>query len=207
MSNVRDPFDLRRSPALDIIRGTTATVTQRVKEAGTKVYDTGLQAIEEMSSFSQPPNISSYATPQREMENRAWVSSGVTSRSHHSPHGPGVMSGVQDRMGSFFDKKKDLPMYKDKPYSYASSRRRKPVWQRKRVAGIAFALVIFILYLSGLFSSSTDTDKAAKSSWSFFKGNEDALTDWTDRRERVKEAFTISWDAYKQHAWGTLTMR
>lgn len=97
-------------------------------------------------------------------------------------------------------------MYKDKPYSYASSRRRKPLWQRKRVGGIALAFVIFVLYLSGFFSSSKEDNKPAKSSWSFFKGKEDALQDWLDRRDRVREAFALSWDAYKEHAWGMLTV-
>jgi hypothetical protein len=201
MSIVRDPFDLRRSPASNIIRGTTANITQRVKEAGTKAYDTSRQAIEDMSSFSPAQNISSYATPQREMENRAWASSGVTSRSNNGPPNAGVMSGIQDRMGGLFEKNKDLPMYKDKPYSYASSRRRRPVWQRKRVIGIAVAFFVYALYLFGFFSSSAPA-KASKDKWSFFKGKEDIGADWLGRRERVKEAFTLSWDAYEKHGWG-----
>lgn len=28
------------------------------------------------------------------------------------------------------------------------------------------------------------------------------FADWDARREEVKEAFVISWDAYKKHAWG-----
>jgi hypothetical protein len=112
---------------------------------------------------------------------------------------------MQDRMGSFFEKNNGLPMYKDKPYSYASSRRRQPAWQQKRVVGIVAAFFIFVLYLLGFFSSSAPANKETKSSWSFFQGKGDAGAGWLDRRESVKKAFTLSWDAYEQHGWGMST--
>lgn len=204
MSNVRDPFDLRRSSASDIIRGTATNITQRVREASTKAYDTSKQVIEDMSSLSGPQNIPSFTNPQRETENTAWASSGVTSRSHNGPTRTGVISGVQDRMGNFFEKNKDLPMYKDKPYSYASSRRRRPAWRRKRVISIATAFVIIVLYLLGFFSNDEPTNKKTKSHWSFLHGNEKAGAEvvWLDRRDSVKQAFAVSWDAYERYAWG-----
>jgi hypothetical protein len=199
MNVVRDPFDLRRSPASDIIRATN--ITQRAREATTKAYDTSKQSIEDMSSYSTPQNIPSFTSPQRGIENRGWVSSGVTSRSHN---GPGVMGSVQDRMGTFFEKKQDLPMYKDKPYSYASSRRRQPTWRRKRVISIATVFTIFVLYLFGFFSSNESKNKKTKSGWTFYPGNEKvgAQAEWLERRESVKEAFMLSWDAYDRYAWG-----
>lgn len=30
-----------------------------------------------------------------------------------------------------------------------------------------------------------------------------ATVDWDERRERVKDAFILSWDGYEQYAWGT----
>ncbi len=44
-----------------------------------------------------------------------------------------------------------------------------------------------------------------------WKGSQNGLgyytsraVDWNDRREEVKEAFVVSWDAYSEHAWGSL---
>jgi mannosyl-oligosaccharide alpha-1,2-mannosidase len=203
--NVRDPFDLHRSPAFNIIRGTArqaaAHVSQRVREAGaqaieagTQALETGKQAVEDMSSFSIPKNAPSFTDPQREMENRAWGASGMTARSTHVHTNGGVISGMQDKVGTFFEKNRDLPMYKDKPYSYASSRRRQPLWRKKRVLGIGAVFVVFVLYLLGFFD------------WNWKPRAETGpQIDWLGRRERVKEAFTLSWDAYDRYAWGKCT--
>ncbi|KAF4635558.1 hypothetical protein G7Y89_g2538 [Cudoniella acicularis] len=184
--NVRDPFNLHRSPAFNILRGTAtraaANVTQKVVEAGAQALESGRQAVEDMSTFSIPKNVPSFTNPQRELENRVWGASGVTARSAASHSNGGVMSGVQDRVGGFFDKNKgDLPMYKDKPY--APSRRNRSVWRRKRTLGIFGTFVIAALYFLG-------PEKAG------------SKIDWLDRRERVKEAFILSWDAYDRYAWG-----
>lgn len=204
--NVRDPFDLRRSSAFNILRGTAtqaaANVTQRVKEAGAQAYETGRQAIEDMSTFSVPRNVPSFTNPQRELENRVWGSSGVTARSATN----GVISGMHDRVGGFFDKSRgDLPMYKDKPYSYASSRRQRGIWRRKRTLGVAGVFLFAVLYFLGFFGSNTDNVEKVKEKWTWLQGPEKAgsQVDWLDRRERVKEAFTLSWDAYERYAWGT----
>lgn len=209
--NVRDPFGLHRPPAFNIVRGTAiqtaAQVTQRVKEAGVQAYESGRQAVEEMS-FSVPRNIPSFSDPQRELENRVWGSSGVTART--VSHSNGVMGGMQDRVGNFFEKSRgDLPMYKDKPYSYAASRRRQPFWKRKRnMGGLAALFCLIILYYRGVFSSSPDVseiDGKTKNNWRWLKGAEKAgKVDWMDRREKVKEAFTLSWDSYERYAWGML---
>src|SRR3954449_6405768 len=146
--NVRDPFNLHRTPAYRILRGTARQaaiqVTQRVREAGvqaieagSQAYETGKQTLEDMS-FSIPKNVPSFTDPKREMENHAWGASGMTARSHTNG---GVISGMQDRMGNFFEKNTDLPMYKDKPYSYVSSRRRPSTWRRKRTLGIGAIFV------------------------------------------------------------------
>jgi hypothetical protein len=205
--NVRDPFGLRRSPAFNILRGTAtqaaANVTQRVKEAGAQAYESGKQAVEDMSTFSIPRNVPSFTNPQRELENRVWGSSGVTARP--ATNSNGVISGMQDRVGGFFDKGRgDLPMYKDKPYTYASSRRQRPGWRRKRAVGIAGVLLAAVLYLFGFFGSHTENGENFKEKWSWLQKPEKAgpQVDWLDRRERVKEAFKLSWDAYERYAWG-----
>ena len=171
-------------------------------EASTQAYETSKQAVEDMSSFSIPRNVPSFTNPQRELENRVWGSSGMTSRSAAHTNG-GVMGGMQDRVGSFFESNSDLPMYKDKPYSYASSRRQRPIWKRKRVIGVAVSFVMIVLYFLGFFGDEAAATKKAKESWSWLQRPESgSKADWLGRRERVKEAFILSWDAYDRYAWG-----
>jgi len=178
--NVRDPFNLHRSPAFNILRGTAtraaSNVTQRVIEASTQAYESGKQAVEEMS-FSVPKNVPSFSAPQRELENRVWGASGVTSRSGNSHSSSGVMNDMQARVGDFFERSRDdLPMYKDKPYSYASSRRQQPVWKRKRNIGIAALVVLLVFYFTGVFGGDSEGEDKPKETW--------------------------SWDAYDRYAWG-----
>lgn len=157
-----------------------------------------------MSSFSIPKNVPSFSDPQRELENRVWGSSGVTARSASHSNG-GVMSGMQDRVGGFFDKTRgDLPMYKDKPYSYASSRRQRPYWKRKRTAGGTGIFVLALLYFLGFFSSGDSDAAKSKDGWNWLQKAEKpgAKVDWLDRREKVTDAFKLSWDAYSRYAWG-----
>jgi endoplasmic reticulum Man9GlcNAc2 1,2-alpha-mannosidase len=204
--NVRDPFNLRRPPALTILRGTAtlaaASLTQRVLETGAAPIGSSKQAAENMSTFSMPKNVPSFSNPQRELEDRVWGSSGVTARSANPHHGRGI-GGVQDRLGGFFEKNRDLPMYKDKPYSYASSRRRRSLWKSKRVFALIGLFIMSILYYLG-FWGGEDTAEKVKDGWGWLQKPEKAggRIDWLSRRERVVEAFTLSWDAYVRYAWG-----
>ncbi|KAG9236328.1 glycoside hydrolase [Amylocarpus encephaloides] len=206
--NTRDPFNLRRSPAFSILHATAsraaANVTQQVVEAGTQAYESGRQAVEDMSTFSVPKNVPSFTNPQRELENRAWGASGMTARSAQS-HPNGVIGDIQDRVGGFFEKGRgDLPMYKDKPYSYASSRRQSSFWRRKKTLGTAGFLLLSILYFLGVFGSNRHATKKAMNTWEWLQRPEKSGSkiDWLDRREKVKEAFTLSWDSYERYAWG-----
>ena len=207
--NSRDPFNRHRTRAFDILRGTainTATQLTQVIEAGTQVYDTGRKAVEEMA-FSGPNNPPSYAIPQREPENRAWASSGVTARSAAAHSNGGVIGNVQDRVGGFFKENKgDLPMYKDKPYSYAASRRQRALWKQKRTWGIAGIFGFLVLFLMGFFGGHSEHHPKTKSNWGWLSrpDKSGSKVDWFERRERVKEAFTLSWDAYERYAWGML---
>lgn len=206
--NSRDPFNLRRSPAFNILRGTAtqaaSTVSQRVIEAGAQAYESGKQAVEEMSTFSIPKNVPSFTDPQRNLENKAWAASGMTARSSAANTGGGVISGMQDRVGNIFGENRDLPMYKDKPYSYASSRRALPFYKRRRILLGTIAFVFCALYLLGFFGSGDESKAKSKDKWTWLQRPEKGQKkiDWLDRRERVKEAFILSWDAYERYAWG-----
>ena len=206
--NTRDPFNLHRSPAFHVLRATASraavNVTQQVVEAGTQAYETGRQVVEDMSTFSVPKNVPSFTNPQREMENRVWGASGVTARSAAS-HSNGVLGEMQDKVGGFFDNTRgELPMYKDKPYSYAASRRNRPIWKRKRTLGIGGIFILAILYFLGSFGSDAKATKTAKDTWKWMQRPDKtgSKIDWFDRRERVVEAFTLSWDSYARYGWG-----
>lgn len=95
-------------------------------------------------------------------------------------------------------------MYKDKPYNYSGSRRHVPYYRRRRVISGAILAVFGLAYWFGVFTSSTVKSKpqsTSKSSWGWLRGSEKAV-DWDYRREKVKEAFTVSWDGYEKYAWG-----
>ncbi len=124
---------------------------------------------------------------------------------HHRPHTQNE-SSVPSTMSSLFESKGDLPMYKDKPYSYASSRRKRPIYLRKRVWILVGSILTFVfLWQSTLFSLSTrkETDRRLDENlWSWMKTQAKDKVDWNFRRESVKEAFKLSWAGYEQYAWG-----
>lgn len=124
---------------------------------------------------------------------------------HRQNGSTGSNGGIGSKIDNFFDKR-ELPMYKDKPYSYAASRKNTPLYQQWRVIVGAVLGILAILYWLGLFSSSPG-EKASggtvrkSSSWSW-SGTAGAHVDWESRTEAVKEAFILSWDGYEQYAWG-----
>ena len=107
--------------------------------------------------------------------------------------------------------KKELPMYKDKPYNYAGSRKYTPFYRQKRVISGAILVFLGLAYWFGIFSPSAVTPKSRdtkKSAWNWLSSPAaSGPVDWDDRREKVKEAFILSWDGYEQYAWGTLVYR
>lgn len=111
--------------------------------------------------------------------------------------------GLGNKLDVFGDKR-ELPMYKDKPYNYSGSRKHVPYYRRRRVISGAILVVFGLTYWSGIFGSSTVrpiTQRTSKASWNWLGGSGKAV-DWDYRREKVKEAFTVSWDGYEKYAWG-----
>lgn len=152
-------------------------------------------------SFSLPKNVPKFDNDQRSFENVYW---GASNRSAHNGHATSIGSSLN----GFFDNK-SLPMYKDKPYSYASSMRHVPFLKRRRVwLGGFLSLCVFLLYWTYLWPSghtSGETRAASKSTWNWLSKSGSA-PDWDFRREAVKEAFKLSWDSYATHAWGRLSI-
>lgn len=111
--------------------------------------------------------------------------------------------GIGGKIDNFFEKR-ELPMYKDKPYSYSASTRNPPLYRRWRVIGGGLLVLLGLAYWTGFFSPGSTKAKpksAGKTSWSFLS-RPDVSVDWDSRREKVREAFILSWDGYEQYAWG-----
>jgi endoplasmic reticulum Man9GlcNAc2 1,2-alpha-mannosidase len=185
---IRDPFNIHgKHSAVSILRAAATQaaigITEKAVEAGINAIEKGKQTAEEMS-FQIPKNVPSFSNPQRVLEDQHWASGG---------------SSMTARFGG--RSSQTLPMYKDKPYAYPPSRRHRPAWRRKRVIGLVF-LVLSLLYYFGAFSPNHDTD-SVRPSWSWLKSSDNGnQADWLDRRERVVDAFKLSWDAYDRYAWG-----
>lgn len=95
-------------------------------------------------------------------------------------------------------------MYKDKPYNYPPSERRR----RKRLWFVLAAFVCLSLgYYRGWFGGSRESsisiDRDGKGLWNTFSsGSQKGPVNWTQRREQVKKAMEISWAGYEKYAWG-----
>lgn len=110
------------------------------------------------------------------------------------------------KVSDFFQEKKDLPMYKDKPNFPGS--RRKGTWQRKRTYGYTAVVLIILLWWMGILDGRTATvdplpSKAQEPS-SWWSGPVKSATGsiWDERRDAVRDAFITSWDGYEKYAWG-----
>ncbi|KAL9131842.1 MAG: hypothetical protein Q9217_000288 [Psora testacea] len=111
-------------------------------------------------------------------------------------------ASIGGKIDQFFDQRQ-LPMYKDKPYNYSASRRIVPVYRRWRLVGGVLLTLLGLIYWLGFSSTPVETKEQGKSKglWRW-AGKSDTSVIWNSRREKVKEAFMLSWDGYEQYAWG-----
>ena len=180
---IRDPFDIHRK---NVFQATAARAAENIRNTAARV---GANALD--MPFNIPKNVPDFGGAGRELEDNAWASL------------RGASARAKDRVNGMFDKEA-LPMYKDKPFTYTPSYRNRPWWRKKRIIGGAVTALLFFVYMLGFFSSSDDAGQTAgKSGWSWIGVPGAGKTaDWETRRERVVEAFQISWDAYERYAWG-----
>ena len=119
-----------------------------------------------------------------------------------------AVPGVGEKFSTLMSHKEDeeLPMYKDKPYNYALSGRRKPFYRRRNIIITLVLLSMVVFYFSSFGSklprSKMIDDAAFKRPLTIFSGSKNSAVDWEERQERVRDAFQISWEAYEKHAWG-----
>lgn len=187
---IRDPFNIHRKNAF---QATALRAAQNIRDAAAQAGATALDM-----SFSMPKNVPDFAAPNRDLEDRAW-----TAVSNSGGAAAGLLNQVQGRVAGLFDQQ-GLPMYKDKPYTYAPSMRRRPWWRRKRILSALLLGALTLLYLTGFFSGG-DEHPRPTTTWSWMGlSQEKGGADWQQRRQHVVEAFELSWDAYERYAWGTL---
>lgn len=167
-------------------------------------------------SFQPPQNLPSFSSSQRPFEDRYWQASRDSS-SRLPGYGFSRSTGLPSKLNSFFDNDHALPMYKDKPYF--APRRTGPRRGRRRVlyGSICLLVLVFFWYYgpgswSGFGSRRPDT-AVGEDLWKWLQSldEEESISgkwshqksiDWAGRRERVRDAFIVSWDGYERHAWG-----
>lgn len=169
-------------------------------------------------AFQLPQNTPSFSSPQRPFEDGYWQ----TNRNSHSSRLPGYglsrSAGIPNKLTSFFDNDRALPMYKDKPYfaprrTGPRSRRRKALYASLSL----FVLLVLWYYWSGtaLWKGSQLDSAKGEELWKWMQSLEDQDSndgkwtqqksiDWAERREKVRDAFVVSWDGYEKYAWGEL---
>lgn len=126
-------------------------------------------------------------------------------RAQNGSTGSGIGGTLNEKLNGFLDQR-ELPMYKDKPYNYGPSRKSVPLYRQWRFIGGIILVLLGSAYWLGLFSPAVAQVKktgASKGAWNWLS-KPDRSVDWDARREKVKDAFMLSWDGYEQYAWGTL---
>lgn len=130
----------------------------------------------------------------------------------HSPLGQqnrGSLAGLglsTSKVGGFFESDRTLPMYKDKPYFKP---RRTAPRRRWRYIGAVLVLCTLLFYWYNRSSlplpSGSDARDKGQQLWKWMQTLDDepsTKVDWETRRDRVRDAFLVSFEGYEKEAWG-----
>lgn len=138
------------------------------------------------------------------------------SRSNQGLAGLGLSTGpagLSNKVGGFFEgNDRTLPMYKDKPYFTPKRTAPRRRWRPLFVLGVC-ALTFLWYYMSSMpvWQGSGSSDLGAELwKWAQTLDDESPSTskvDWNARREKVRDAFVVSWQGYEKDAWGKKTPR
>ena len=143
-------------------------------------------------------NVPTQSDPQRRYEDTMWAGS-HREQGRSTPNG--YVNGMVEKIGGVFGgERKGLPMYKDKPYNYGTSGRRKPLLRQKRFLLGLVLLLLGLLYRAGLLPLRAFEENTEMSFW--WGSPEPKGIDWDARREKVRDTFRTTWKAYEDHAWG-----
>lgn len=128
-------------------------------------------------------------------------------------NGLGLSSTSVNKVGGFFNNDRTLPMYKDKPYFQPRRTAPRKRWRPLFVLGLC-TLALLGIYRSSLFSSQDSGPKEPKDRgeelWKWTQrlqqeGYSEEKIDWADCREKVRDAFIVSFEGYEKDAWGKRT--
>ncbi|OKL61744.1 hypothetical protein UA08_02819 [Talaromyces atroroseus] len=131
-------------------------------------------------------------------------------------------SGI-GKMSSFFgggsrNKARELPVYKDKPYF--KPRRTGRSQAASRIIYMVFAAfaIVFLYVFWGSWGGppavSGPTGNTGENLWKWVQTFDDEVekheggasskgkVNWEERRQKVKDVFTVSWDSYEKYGWG-----
>ncbi|OJD27023.1 hypothetical protein ACJ73_01585 [Blastomyces percursus] len=154
-------------------------------------------------SFKLPRNVPTFSSSQRQYEDGYW-----RARSNINDQDFSFSSFVNPGFNS------DLPMYKDKPYFAPRRARRRRRLTLLVMVGLVFLAIVWLLVYKTAPREMMrmKSGKQGGSLWKWMKDMErgkgkelEADTgpvDWEERRQKVKDAFIVSWDDYARHAWG-----
>ncbi|KAL2828697.1 glycoside hydrolase [Aspergillus cavernicola] len=167
-------------------------------------------------SFPNNHSDSTYP-PSRSPSEKYWQASRSPGANGLGGYGLSQSAGVTNNLNNFFSGDRTLPMYKDKPYF--APRRTGPRLRRRRVLSggvIVFVLVSLWYYITGFSGWNrppwTPDSQKGEELWMWvqsietteqgYDGTAPRNVDWISRREKVRDAFIVSWDGYEQYAWG-----
>ena len=213
--NTRDPFNVRlkapRSPlqvvqSHDYFSPPTASSSQQAPAPDGRLHTR--QVSNPVAGFNQPaagaagpPMTSQDISTSHNGQPNGW-------RPRRATSGRAPSISIGEKFNNILPQKEngELPMYKDKPYNYATSSRRRPFYRRRNIVLAFTAILSLLLFFSGAFSKlptgKVIDETAFKRPLTIFSGTKASTIDWDGRRERVRDAFQISWEAYEKHAWG-----
>lgn len=128
----------------------------------------------------------------------------------HQQNTRGSLNGLglsSSKGGNFFAPERTLPMYKDKPYF--TPRRTTPRRRWKYIGAVLGVCALVFLWYSNssppLASISSSSDKGEQL-WKWMQTMTEeapsAKVDWEARREKVRDAFIVSFEGYEKDAWG-----
>lgn len=127
--------------------------------------------------------------------------------------GLGLSSTSVNRVGGFFNDR-TLPMYKDKPYFQPRRTAQRKRWRPFFVLALCILSFLWI-YRSSWPSWQSSTPKEptdrGEELWKWAqrlqeKGHSEERIDWNDCREKVRDAFIVSFEGYEKEAWGTMSL-
>ncbi|KAJ5254871.1 hypothetical protein N7497_007655 [Penicillium chrysogenum] len=115
---------------------------------------------------------------------------------------------LSNKVNGYFEKDRTLPLYKDKPFFAPRRTGPRRRW-RPFLNLLGVCTVLFLLYYNfylRTWSGLQSNDKGVEL-WKWAQTLEDGktsgdLSDWTARREKVRDAFIVSWEGYEKNAWG-----